>query len=99
MSPSCRSYCARPDTKVFEAAYPFKKEKEATVTNKLLLAAIAFGLWANAAIWLVRPVQAQSDQLAGGVQQIAEELRQLVEAGDKCLNPQLCPRFKPRHQR
>ena len=69
------------------------------MTNKLLLAAIALGLWANAAIWLVRPVQAQSDQLAGGVQQIAEELRQLVEAGDKCLNPQLCqpPRkFRPR---
>jgi hypothetical protein len=74
------------------------------MTNKLLLAAIAFGLWANAAIWLVRPAQAQSDQVAGGVQQIAEELRQLVEAGDKCLNPQLCPRStkmisKPRHQR
>ena len=72
------------------------------MTNKLLLAAIAFGLWANAAIWLVRPVQAQSDQLAGGVQQIAEELRQLVEAGDKCLNPQLCKRppkmiSRPRH--
>ena len=71
------------------------------MTNKLLLVAIAFGLWANAAIWLVRPVQAQSDQLAGSVQQIAEELRQLVEAGDKCLNPQLCPRPKmisqPRH--
>jgi hypothetical protein len=60
------------------------------MTNKLLLAAIALGLWANAAAWLVRPVQAQSDQLAGGVQQIAEELRQLVEHGDKCLNPQLC---------
>jgi hypothetical protein len=62
------------------------------MTNKLLLAAIAVGLWANAAIWLVRPVQAQSDQLAGGVQQIAEELRQLVEAGEKCINPQLCQR-------
>ena len=48
--------------------------EEATMTNKLLLAAIAFGLWANAAIWFVRPVQAQSDQLAGGVQQIAEEI-------------------------
>ena len=60
--------------------------------NKLLLAAIAFGLWANAATSLVRPVQAQSDQLAGGVEQIAEELRQLVEAGEKCLNPQLCQR-------
>jgi hypothetical protein len=62
------------------------------MTNKLLLAAIALGLWANAAIWLVRPVQAQSDQLAGGIQQIAEELRQLVEAGEKCINPQLCQR-------
>ena len=74
--------------------------KGSNMTNKLLLAAIAFGLWANAAIWLVRPVQAQSDQLAGGVQQIAEELRQLVEHGEKCLNPQLCqPRrkFRPRH--
>ena len=64
------------------------------MTNKLLLAVIAFGLWANAAIWLVRPVQAQSDQLASSVQQIADELRQLVEHGEKCLNPQLCqPRF------
>jgi archaellum component FlaG (FlaF/FlaG flagellin family) len=45
------------------------------MTNKLLLAAIAFGLWANAAIWLVRPVQARSDQLATSVQQIAEEIR------------------------
>ena len=78
------------------------KGKEAAMTNKLLLTAIAFGLWANAAIWLVRPVQAQSDQLAGGVQQIAEELRQLVEAGEKCTNPHLCPRStkmisRPRH--
>jgi hypothetical protein len=56
----------------------------------LLLAAIALGLWANAAIWLVRPVQAQSDQVAGSVQQMADELRQLVEHGEKCLNPQLC---------
>ena len=70
------------------------------MTNKLLLAAIAFGLWVNIASWLVRPARAQSDQLAGSVQQIAEELRQLVEHGDKCLNPQLCqpPRFK-RHPR
>ena len=72
------------------------------MTNKLLLGAIAFGLWANAATSLIRPVQAQSDQLAGGVQQIAEELRQLVEAGEKCLNPQLCQRptkmiSRPRH--
>jgi len=72
------------------------------MTNKLLLGAIAFGLWANAATSLVRPVQAQSDQLAGGVQQIAEELRQLVEPGEKCLNPQLCQRptkmiSRPRH--
>ena len=72
------------------------------MTNELLLGAIAFGLWANAATSLVRPVQAQSDQLAGGVQQIAEELRQLVEAGEKCLNPQLCQRptkmiSRPRH--
>jgi hypothetical protein len=72
------------------------------MTNKMLLAAIAIGLWANAAIWLVRPVQAQSDQLAGSVQQIAGELRQLVEHGDKCLNPVLCQQptrmiSRPRH--
>ena len=87
-------------TGVSEAGVSPLKAEEATMTNKLLLAAIAFGLWANAASWLVRPVQAQSDQLAGSVQQIAEELRQLVEHGDKCLNPQLCqpPRFK-RHPR
>jgi outer membrane murein-binding lipoprotein Lpp len=62
------------------------------MTNKLLLAAIAFGLWANAATSLVRPVQAQTDQLASEVRRIAEELRQLVENGDQCLNPKLCQR-------
>jgi hypothetical protein len=59
------------------------------MTNKLLLAAIAFGLWANAATSLVRPVQAQTDQLTSEVRRIAEELRQLVENGDQCLNPKL----------
>jgi hypothetical protein len=49
---------------------------------ELLRKTCAFGLWANAAIWLVRPVQTQPDQLAGGVQQIAEEIRQLVEHGE-----------------
>jgi hypothetical protein len=54
----------------------------------------ALGLWANAATSLVRPVQAQSDQLPGSVQQIADALRQLVEHGEKCLKSQLCqPRF------
>jgi outer membrane murein-binding lipoprotein Lpp len=65
---------------------------EKPMTNKLLLAAIAFGLWANAATSLVRPVQAQTDQLASEVRRIAEELRQLVENGDQCLNPKLCQR-------
>jgi hypothetical protein len=37
--------------------------------------------WRSAAIWLVRPVQAQSDQLAGSVEQIDVELRHLVEYG------------------
>jgi hypothetical protein len=73
--------------------------EQATMTNKLLLAAIAFGLWTNAAIWLVRPVQAQSDQLAGSVQEIAQELRQLVEHGEKCLNPVLCQPQRSRVRR
>jgi hypothetical protein len=59
------------------------------MTNKLLLAAIAFGLWANAAIWLVRPVRAQSDQPMS-VQQLAEHIRHLVKADEKCINRQLC---------
>jgi hypothetical protein len=55
------------------------------MTNKVFFAVIAFGLWANAAIWLIRPVQAQSDQVGAGVQQIAEELRQSSQTtrGDK----------------
>jgi len=93
--PSMRPSCRRASDQV-----SVRPQEEATMTNKLLLAAIAFGLWVNIASWLVRPARAQSDQLAGSVQQIAEELRQLVEHGDKCLNPQLCqsPRFK-RHPR
>ena len=68
------------------------------MTNQLLLAAIAFGLTLRFG-WFDQCKRNRT--LAGGVQQIAEELRQLVEAGDKCLNPQLCPRPKmisqPRH--
>jgi hypothetical protein len=65
------------------------------MTNKLLLAAIAFGLWA------VGSTSASATELAGSVQQIAEEVRHLVEHGEKCLNPQpvSATEVKPRHQR
>lgn len=56
------------------------------MTNKLLLAAIALGLWANAATMLVRPAQAQSDNLA----QIALDIHHLVIGGSGCLNTKIC---------
>ena len=44
----------------------------------------AFGLWANAAILLVDQCKRRERVDPIAVQQIAEELRQLVEAGEKC---------------
>lgn len=57
------------------------------MTTKLLLAAIAMGLWANAAATLVRPARAaQFDAL----ETIATELHELVWGGPGCRNNKIC---------
>ena len=43
--------------------------------NKFLLAAIALGLWANAATTFIRPAHAEDDfYLVGAVQNVAKQL-------------------------
>ncbi len=56
------------------------------MTNKLLFAAIALGLWANAAISLIRPAEAQSGPLVS----IAHDIHTLVNSGADCLNKKIC---------
>ncbi len=56
------------------------------MTNKLLLAAIAFGLWANAAVTLIRPAVAQSDALIS----IANDIHTLIRSGIGCQNHKIC---------
>jgi hypothetical protein len=58
--------------------------------NKLLLAAIALGLFANAWATLVQPTQAQSSDLNLQVSLIQEHLYKLVYG--ECLNTKLCSR-------
>jgi hypothetical protein len=69
---------------------------EATMTNKLLLAAIVVGLWANAVTSFIRPVQAQSDavtrelgNISSSVQRIEFALNSLLDG--KCSNEKICP--------
>jgi hypothetical protein len=64
------------------------------MTNKLLLAAIALGLWTNATITLVRPAVAQSDSLssiASELSSIAHDFHSLVNGGGDCRNQKFCP--------
>ena len=56
------------------------------MTTKLLLAAIALGLWANAAILMTRPAVAKADAF----ERIADDLHRLVQGGSTCLNRKLC---------
>ena len=56
------------------------------MTNKLIFAAIALGLWANAAISLIRPAEAKLGALAS----IAHDIRTLVNGGANCLNKKIC---------
>ena len=56
------------------------------MTNKLIFAAIALGLWANAAISLIRPAEAESGALAS----IAHDIHTLVNGGANCLNKKIC---------
>ena len=67
-------------------------------STKLLLAVIACGLWANVAVSLVRPAQAQASdesvwlgRLTLEVQQLAGDFRALVSGGPDCKNQKLCP--------
>jgi len=64
-------------------------------TTKVLLAAIAAGLWANAMMPLVRPAHADDadvwlGRIAVQVLQMAQDIHQVVTAGSDCKNPHLC---------
>jgi hypothetical protein len=62
-------------------------------TTKILLAAIAFGLWANAGVPLLRATPAyandQTEQsMLGHLQSIKDDIKSLVDG--HCLNKKLC---------
>ena len=59
-----------------------------TMTTKLLLAAIALGLWANAATSLVRSAQAQYS--CSSIDRIADDIDALVTNGVHCRNRAIC---------
>ena len=59
------------------------------MTNKLLLAAIAAGLWANAIATLIRPAQA-SGQVESYLSAIEANTRALVTGGEGCNNTKIC---------
>jgi hypothetical protein len=56
-------------------------------TNKLVLIAIATGLWANAINTLIRPVHADSNMC---LSQIAHDMHALAHGGAGCLNTRIC---------
>lgn len=58
------------------------------MTNKLLLALIALGLWANVASNLVRPAHAQV--VESYLSDIAREFRTLVGGTAGCRNKKIC---------
>jgi len=77
-------YCPNSELIVLiECANPIREPK---MTNKLIFAAIALGLWANAAISLIRPAEAESGALAS----IAHDIHTLVNGGANCLNKKIC---------
>lgn len=57
------------------------------MTNKILLIAIATGLWANAITTFVRPVRADSESY---IIAIATDVHALVQGGKGCTNTKLC---------
>ena len=71
------------------------------MTNKLLLAAIALGLWTNAMITLVRPAvalvrpaveqSASLSSIARELSSIAHDFHSLVNGSGDCRNQKLCP--------
>jgi hypothetical protein len=62
--------------------------------HKLLLAAIALGLWANAAASLSRPVQAQirlgPASVESSLADIARDIHVLVTGISGCTNKKIC---------
>jgi hypothetical protein len=64
------------------------------MTTKLLLTAIALGLWTNAVIELVRPAGAQSDaslsSLVREISSVAHDFHSLVNGIGDCRNQKLC---------
>jgi hypothetical protein len=59
------------------------------MANKLILIAIAAGLWVNVAISLTRPARAQAD-FAQDIGQIAYDIHQLIHGGNSCENRKIC---------
>jgi hypothetical protein len=55
--------------------------------NKLLLIAIATGLWANVATTLIRPVHADTESY---LSLIATDMHALAHGGRGCLNTKIC---------
>ena len=62
--------------------------------NKLILAAIAIGLWANAATFWLKPAQAQSDfifqSMNSNLSGIDMKLGILLRGGSGCRNNKIC---------
>jgi hypothetical protein len=60
--------------------------------TKVILITIALGLWANAAVTIIRPTPAAAvdDLCASCLQRMADVLKH-IQLGD-CANPKLCER-------
>ncbi|UPT97714.1 hypothetical protein J4G48_0006320 [Bradyrhizobium barranii subsp. apii] len=57
------------------------------MTNRLVLIAIATGLWANVITSLVRPAHADADSYLSN---IAHDTHALVYGGSGCFNSKIC---------
>ena len=65
------------------------------MANKLLLAAIAAGLWANAIATIIRPAHAaETDpvllQIEHHLSAIAKDMHTLISGGKECQNSKVC---------
>jgi hypothetical protein len=54
------------------------------------IAAIAIGLWANAAALWLKPAQAQSDLATSYLSSIDSNIQILIRGGAKCRNTKIC---------
>jgi hypothetical protein len=63
--------------------------------TKIIFAFIAAGLWANAAVAIIRPARAENQEvwqgrIAAEAQSIAGDVHTLVSGGIGCSNSNLC---------